>query len=69
MSERSIGIILIALMVILIFWIMLEGCKIREEQQLTVQGITMTIIVNFDVMLAKRKMRSKELARTTKLSV
>jgi len=34
--QTNIGVILVALMVILISWIMLEGCKIREEQQLTV---------------------------------
>lgn len=36
LDQTNIGIILVALMVILISWIMLEGCKIREEQQLTV---------------------------------
>jgi hypothetical protein len=32
----SVGIILTSLMIILISWIMAEGCKLREEQQLTV---------------------------------
>ncbi len=32
----NIGIILGALMTILISWIMAEGCKLREEQQLTI---------------------------------
>lgn len=36
LDHTNIGVILVALMVILISWIMLEGCKIREEQQLTV---------------------------------
>lgn len=36
LDHTNLGIILVALMVILISWIMLEGCKIREEQQLTV---------------------------------
>lgn len=36
MDQTNGGIILVALMVILISRIMLEGCKIREEQQLTV---------------------------------
>lgn len=36
LDQTNIGVILVGLMVILISWIMLEGCKIREEQQLTV---------------------------------
>lgn len=32
----NIGVLLGALMVILISWIMAEGCKLREEQQLTI---------------------------------
>jgi hypothetical protein len=32
----NIGIILMALMTILISWIMAEGCRLREEQQLTI---------------------------------
>ena len=36
LGHTNIGVILVALMVILISWIMFEGCKIREEQQLTV---------------------------------
>lgn len=36
LDQTNIGVILVALMVILISWIMLEGYKIREEQQLTV---------------------------------
>jgi hypothetical protein len=35
-DQTNIGMILIALIVILISWIMTEGCKLREEQQLTV---------------------------------
>ncbi len=34
-DQTNLSIILVALMVILISWIMLEGYKIREEQQLT----------------------------------
>lgn len=36
LDQTNLGIILIALLVILISWIMAEGCKLREEQQLTV---------------------------------
>ena len=36
LDQTNIGVILIALIVILISWIMSEGCKLREEQQLTV---------------------------------
>jgi hypothetical protein len=32
----NIGIILMALMTILISWIMAEGCRLREEQQVTI---------------------------------
>ena len=35
-SGTNIGIILMALLVILISWIMAEGVKLREEQQLTI---------------------------------
>lgn len=36
LDHTNIGVILVALMVILISWIMLEGYKLREEQQLTI---------------------------------
>ena len=36
LDQTNLGIILIALIVILISWIMAEGCKLREEQQLTI---------------------------------
>ena len=36
LDQTNIGIILIALIVVLISWIMTEGCKLREEQQFTV---------------------------------
>jgi hypothetical protein len=36
LDQTNIGVVLIALAVILISWIMAEGCKLREEQQLTV---------------------------------
>jgi hypothetical protein len=36
LDQNNIETILIALMVILISWIMTEGCKLREEQQLTI---------------------------------
>lgn len=36
LDQTNIGVVLIALMVILISWIMAEGCKLREEQQLTI---------------------------------
>ena len=35
-DQTNISIILVALIVILIAWIMAEGCKLREEQQLTI---------------------------------
>lgn len=35
-NGTNIGIILTALIIILISWIMAEGCKLREEQQLTI---------------------------------
>lgn len=36
LDQTNIAVVLIALIVILISWIMGEGCKLREEQQLTV---------------------------------
>lgn len=36
LDQTNIGMVLTALLVILISWIMAEGCKLREEQQLTV---------------------------------
>lgn len=36
LNQTNIGIIFVALIVILISWIMAEGCKLREEQQLTI---------------------------------
>lgn len=36
MDQTNIGILFVGLMVILISWIMAEGCKLREEQQLTI---------------------------------
>jgi hypothetical protein len=36
LDQTNIGIILTGLLVILISWIMAEGCKLREEQQLTI---------------------------------
>lgn len=36
LDQTNIEVVLIALIVILISWIMAEGCKLREEQQLTV---------------------------------
>ncbi len=36
LDQTNVGILLTALLVILISWIMTEGCKLREEQQLTV---------------------------------
>jgi hypothetical protein len=35
-GTTNIGIVLMAFLVILVSWIMAEGCKLREEQQLTV---------------------------------
>lgn len=36
LDQNNIGVLLIALLVMLISWIMAEGCKLNEEQQLTV---------------------------------
>ncbi|SRR5579883_1406520 len=36
LDQTNFGIILMALLVILISWIMAEGCKLREEQQLVI---------------------------------
>lgn len=36
LDQTNMGVLLIALIVILISWIMAEGCKLREEQQLTI---------------------------------
>ena len=36
LDQTNIGIILTGLLVVLISWIMAEGCKLREEQQLTI---------------------------------
>lgn len=36
LDQTNIGVVLIALLVILISWIMAEGCTLREEQQFTV---------------------------------
>lgn len=36
LDQTNIGILLTAVLVILISWIMAEGCKLREEQQLTI---------------------------------
>jgi hypothetical protein len=36
LDQTNMGILLTALLVILISWIMTEGCKLREEQQLTI---------------------------------
>lgn len=36
LDQTNIGILLTALLVILISWIMAEGCRLREEQQLTI---------------------------------
>lgn len=36
LDQTNIGILLTAFLVILISWIMAEGCKLREEQQLTI---------------------------------
>jgi Protein of unknown function (DUF2975) len=36
LDQTNIGILLTALLVILISWIMMEGCKLNEEQQLTI---------------------------------
>ena len=35
-DETNIGIILIALIIILVSWVMVEGCKLQQEQDLTV---------------------------------
>lgn len=36
LDQTNIGIIFAGLIIILISWIMAEGCKLREEQQLTI---------------------------------
>lgn len=36
LDQTNLGILLVGLMVILISWIMTEGCRLREEQQLTI---------------------------------
>jgi hypothetical protein len=36
LDQTNIGILLTALLIILISWIMAEGCKLHEEQQLTI---------------------------------
>jgi hypothetical protein len=36
LGATNLGIILMSLFIILISWIMAEGCKLREEQQLTI---------------------------------
>jgi hypothetical protein len=36
LDQTNVGIVLVALLAILISWIMAEGCKLREEQQLTI---------------------------------
>lgn len=36
LDQTNFGILLIGILVILISWIMAEGCKLREEQQLTI---------------------------------
>ena len=36
LDQTNIGMLLTALLIILISWIMAEGCKLREEQQLTI---------------------------------
>jgi len=36
LDQTNVGILLTALLVILVSWIMAEGCKLREEQQLTI---------------------------------
>jgi hypothetical protein len=35
-DQTNMGVLFIALMMILISWIMTEGCKLRDEQQLTI---------------------------------
>ena len=35
-DQTNLGIVLTALLVILISWVMAEGCRLREEQQLTI---------------------------------
>jgi len=35
-DQTNIGILLTAFLVVLISWIISEGCKLREEQQLTI---------------------------------
>ncbi len=36
LDQTNIGILLTAFLIILISWIMAEGCNLREEQQLTI---------------------------------
>ncbi len=36
LDQTNIGILLMAFLLILISWIVVEGCKLREEQQLTI---------------------------------
>lgn len=36
MTEKNFGVILIALMIILVSWIMAEGCKLQAEQEFTI---------------------------------
>lgn len=36
LDQTNIGILLVALLLILVSWIMMEGCKLNEEQQLTI---------------------------------
>lgn len=36
LDQTNLGVLVMALLVILISWIMAEGCKLREEQQLTI---------------------------------
>lgn len=36
LNQTNVGIVFTALLVILISWVMAEGCRLREEQQLTI---------------------------------
>jgi hypothetical protein len=36
LDQTNFGILLMAILIVLVSWIMAEGCKLREEQQLTV---------------------------------
>lgn len=36
LDQNNIGILFAALIIILISWVMAEGCQLREEQQLTI---------------------------------